>query len=310
MRTAFIKELMRLAGEDNRVWLVCGDLGFSVLEEFSARFPDRFLNAGVAEQNMTGIAAGLALSGKVVFTYSIANFPTLRCLEQIRNDVCYHGCNVKIAAVGGGLGYGSLGFTHHGVEDIAIMRALPNMMVAAPGDPVEAQWVTRAALLQPGPCYLRFGKTGEPRVHAITTSFELGKAIRVRDGNAATLVVTGNLLHTAVQVSELLAQRGFPVAVLSMPWIKPLDHGALERAATNSKMFFTLEEHSILGGLGSAVCESLSGSGAGCRVCRFGLTDGYPCLTGSTEQMRKAMGLDVESLAGRMELILRGGSPP
>ncbi len=125
MRTAFIEELIALAERDDRIWLVCGDLGYSVLDAFSNRFPDRYLNAGVAEQNMTGIAAGLALTGKVVFTYSIANFPIMRCLEQIRNDVCYHKLNVKIVAVGGGLAYGSHGYTHHGVEDLAIMSALP-----------------------------------------------------------------------------------------------------------------------------------------------------------------------------------------
>jgi transketolase len=150
MRTAFIEELISLAERDDRIWLVCGDLGYSVLDAFSDRFPDRYLNAGVAEQNMTGIAAGLALTGKVVFTYSIANFPIMRCLEQIRNDVCYHKLNVKIVAVGGGLAYGSHGYTHHGVEDLAIMSALPDMAVVAPGDPVEARAATAALAATPG----------------------------------------------------------------------------------------------------------------------------------------------------------------
>jgi transketolase len=162
MRTAFIKALTDLAETDNRIWLVTGDLGFSVLEEFASRFPDRYLNVGVAEQNMTGVAAGLAMSGKIVFTYSIANFPTLRCLEQVRNDVCYHNANVKIVAVGGGLAYGAQGYTHHAIEDLAILRALPNIRVIAPGDPAETRAAVMAIVNTPGPCYLRLGKAGEP----------------------------------------------------------------------------------------------------------------------------------------------------
>src|SRR5712691_10038528 len=166
MRPAFFRALPELAAADERVNLVVGDLGFGVVEPFVERFPARFFNAGVAEQNMTGIAAGLALSGKTVFTYSIANFPTLRCLEQIRNDVCYHNANVKVVAVGGGFAYGALGMTHHATEDLAIMRALPGMVVVAPGDPLETELATRAIVSHSGPCYLRLGRAGEPKVHS------------------------------------------------------------------------------------------------------------------------------------------------
>src|ERR1700693_796065 len=174
MRGAFFRGLLALAERDHRVNLIVGDLGFGVVEEFARRFPDRFLNAGVAEQNMTGIAAGMALSGKIVFTYSIANFPILRCLEQVRNDVCYHNANVKIVAVGGGLAYGSLGSTHHATEDLAIMRSLPRMVVVAPGDPVETEAATRAVVAHSGPCYLRLGRAGESRVHLGHIDFQLG----------------------------------------------------------------------------------------------------------------------------------------
>ena len=143
MRTSFIDTLCQVAENDRRVWLVTGDLGYSVLEKFSSKFPERYLNAGVAEQNMVGVAAGLAMTGKVVFVYSIANFPTLRCLEQVRNDVCYHKLSVKIVAVGCGLAYGGHGYTHHGVEDLGVMSLLPHMTVIAPGDPVETRWATR-----------------------------------------------------------------------------------------------------------------------------------------------------------------------
>src|ERR1700679_3509777 len=174
MRGAFFRTLMEVAEHDNRVFLLVGDLGFGVVEPFVKKFPDRFLNVGVAEQNMTGIAAGLALSGKIVFTYSIANFPILRCLEQIRNDVCYHNANVKIVSIGGGYSYGSLGMTHHATEDIAILRALPGMVVVAPGDPIETEAATRAVTEHDGPCYLRLGRAGEPNIHSAGIKFHLG----------------------------------------------------------------------------------------------------------------------------------------
>src|SRR5271155_1474816 len=182
MRSAFFRALTQLAESDERVQLIVGDLGFGVTETFAERFPDRFLNVGVAEQNMTGIAAGMALSGKIVFTYSIANFPILRCLEQVRNDVCYHDANVKIVAVGGGLAYGSLGATHHATEDLAILRSLPRMVVVAPGDPGEAEAATEAIASHPGPCYLRLGRAGEASVHQEKIRFQLGKAIHVGEG--------------------------------------------------------------------------------------------------------------------------------
>ena len=193
MRTAFINTLNELASRDERIWLLCGDLGFSVLEPFAKSFPNRYVNVGVAEQNMTGVAAGLALSGKIVFTYSIANFPVIRCLEQIRNDVCAHNLNVKIVSVGGGFAYGSAGYTHHGTEDLAIMRVLPNMTVLAPGDPVETRLLTVAATEQPGPCYLRLGKAGEPTIHTSEPEITIGKAIILRQGGDGTLISTGGM---------------------------------------------------------------------------------------------------------------------
>src|SRR5439155_22893402 len=206
MRNAFFGTMLALAEHDERVMLVVGDLGFGVVEPFASRFPARFVNVGVAEQNMTGIAAGLALSGKIVFTYSIANFASLRCLEQIRNDVCYHNANVKVVAVGGGLAYGALGSTHHATEDLAIMRTLPRMVVVAPGDPVEAELLTRAIAREAGPCYMRLGRAGERVVHPRHTPLQVGKAIVVRDGSDLTLISTGALLWTAVQVAEQLAR--------------------------------------------------------------------------------------------------------
>ncbi len=259
MRTAFIETLHELASKDDRIWLLCGDLGFSVLEPFAKSFPNRYLNVGVAEQNMTGVAAGLALSGKIVFTYSIANFPVIRCLEQIRNDVCAHNLNVKIVSVGGGFAYGSAGYTHHGTEDLAIMRVLPNITVIAPGDPIETRLLTIAATERPGPCYLRLGKAGEPIIHTSQPDAVIGKAIVLRQGDAGTLISTGATLGMAVKAADELSTRGINVSVLSMPTLSPLDQDAILRAAKHTGHLITVENHGI-GGLGSAVAEVLVAS--------------------------------------------------
>jgi transketolase len=279
------------------VFLVVGDLGFGVTEPFAKRFPARYLNAGVAEQNMTGVAAGLALSGKIVFTYSIANFPILRCLEQIRNDVCYHHANVKVVAVGGGFAYGSLGATHHATEDLAIMRALPEMTVVAPGDPEETSAATEAVAAHDGPCYLRLGRAGEQKVHARPIDFQLGKAIQIRQGSDLTLISTGGMLQTAVETAEALSHKGLQARVLSMHTLKPLDIDAVLAAARETDAIFTLEEHSIIGGLGSAVAETLAESPEREVVFkRFALPSAFACKSGTQEYLRAQFGLGVGRL--------------
>jgi len=310
MRAAFIRALLDLAERDDRIYLVVGDLGYSIVEPFVARFPARFLNVGVAEQNMTGIAAGMALCGKVVFTYSIANFPTLRCVEQIRNDVCYHNADVKIVSVGGGLGYGALGITHHATEDIAVMRALPHTVVVAPGDPIEAELATRAVVEQPGPCYLRLGKSGEPRIHQPGVDFSLGKAITVREGDDLCLIATGSMLSSAVKVAELLSRDGIQARVLSMHTIKPLDTEAVLGAARETSAIVTLEEHSVTGGLGSAVAETLAEFND-VRVAfkRLGLPPMFTSQVGSHDYLKAVYSLSVEeilkSLGPILELVKR-----
>jgi transketolase len=298
MRGAFFRALVELAEQDERVHLIVGDLGFGVVEEFARRFPQRFLNAGVAEQNMTGIAAGLALSGKIVFTYSIANFPILRCLEQVRNDVCYHNANVKIVAVGGGLAYGALGATHHATEDLAILRALPRMVVVAPGDPIEAEAATRAVTAHAGPCYLRLGRAGEAKVHRTPIDFVLGKAIEVRQGSDVTLISTGGMLGTAMQAADLLEEADVQARVLSMHTVKPLDTAAIESAVRKTAAVFTLEEHSIVGGLGGAVAEFLAETWEAPVVFkRFGLPSEFSSFVGSQEYIRARHGLSAEAVA-------------
>ena len=295
MRTAFIETLCELACQDDRIWLLTGDLGFSVLEGFAARFPERYLNAGVAEQNMTGISAGLALCGNTVFTYSIANFPVMRCFEQVRNDVCYHNLNVKIVAVGGGLAYGSAGYTHHAVEDLAVMRVLPNMVVLAPGDPIEVRLATRAMAAWNGPCYLRLEKTGEPAVHRIEPVFEIGKAIPVRDGSDITLISTGGVLRLAVEASDQLAGCGLTAAILSMPCVQPLDEAAVLEAARRTGRVITIEEHGH-GGLGSAVAEVLASAGIAVKFMPMCLRGGPSGLAGTQDALRSAAGISVTGI--------------
>jgi transketolase len=299
VRTAFIDTLNDLAERDERIWLLCGDLGFSVLETFANNFPSRYVNVGVAEQNMTGIAAGLALSGKIVFTYSIANFPVMRCLEQIRNDVCSHRLNVKIVSVGGGLAYGSAGYTHHGTEDLAIMRVLPNMTVLAPGDPVETKLLTIAAVERPGPCYLRLGKAGEPIIHTSEPEIRIGKAIVLRNGDAGTLISTGATLGMVMKASDELLARGISVSVLSMPSISPLDKDAILMAARNTGRIVTVEDHG-LGGLGSAVAEVLAASTLQSRFTAMYLEARPAIVAGSQSMMYASHHITVSDIVSKM----------
>lgn len=304
MRNTFVDELTRLAEEDDRIWLICGDLGYSVLERFAEKFPDRFLNAGVAEQNMTGMAAGIASTGKTVFTYSIANFPVMRCLEQVRNDVCYHKANVKIVAVGGGLAYGPQGYTHHGLEDLAVTRVLPNMTVLAPADPVETRLATRAIAAAKGPCYLRLGKANEPVVHTTAPSFEIGQAIRFRKGKDVTLITTGGVLELAVQAAEKLAATNISAAILSMHTIQPLDVDAVLAAAERTGAIVTIEEHG-LGGLASAVAEVLAPSGLACKLYPIHLPRTPFTHAGSQQVLRAQAGLTPAKIAAAAAKLLR-----
>lgn len=291
MRTAFIDTLCDLAAQDERIFLLAGDLGYSVLEPFARRFPKRFLNAGIAEQNMTGVAAGLAMCGKTVFTYSIANFPLLRCLEQVRNDVCYHRANVKIVAVGGGCTYGASGYTHHGVEDLAVARSLPGMTVVAPADPVETRLAMPAIAQMSGPCYLRLGKAGEPVVHRSEPEFRIGRAIQVRIGDDLTLISTGGMLKETLSAADQLARQGIEAAVLSMHTLKPLDGQALRQAAEQTGTIVTVEEHSAVGGLGSAVADFLAEADLTyVRLRRHALPDELRHKVGSQQYFRRLSG--------------------
>ena len=255
---------------------------------------------------MTGMAAGMALSGKIVFTYSIANFPTLRPFEQIRNDVCYHNTNVRIVSVGGGMAYGSLGISHHATEDITVMRALPNMLVIAPGDPLETRLATRALIDYQGPAYLRLGRAGEPIIHQNDPEFAIGKAITLKNGNDITLISTGGMLQETVNAANLLVEEDIQSRVISMHTVKPLDVDTVLQAARDTQAVFTIEEHSIIGGLGGAVAELLLEADQRPKYFkRIGLNGEFSSIVGTQEYLREQYGLDARGIVRTVQSVLK-----
>ncbi len=288
MRTAFIQGLIEEARRRDNIFLIVGDLGFSVIEPFAQEFPGRFLNAGVAEQNMTGVAAGLASEGWHVFTYSIANFPTLRCLEQIRNDVCYHALPVTVVSVGAGVAYGSLGYSHHAVQDIAILRTLPGMKVLSPADPGETFACVRHLAENPGPSYLRLGKAGEKGIYE---SPPLGRSPHcVRRGSSkVAIVATGSILDVALDAAGSILDADAP-SVFSMPWVCPLtppDVGVL----AGFEQLVCLQEHILEGGIGDILRAALPRS---TRVVDLGMNESMVSTVGSQRSLRSIAGLTVE----------------
>lgn len=254
MRNAFIQELVSLARQHPQIALVVGDLGYSVIEPFAEEFPDRFINAGVAEQNMTGLAAGMASEGYHVFTYSIANFPTFRCAEQIRNDVAYQKLPVTVVAVGGGLAYGALGYSHHAVQDYALMRTMPNMLIAAPGDPMEVRACMRYLVTNPGPSYLRLGKAGEPNFHVEPPDVAPGRWLRVRKGDELrVLLSTGAGMQIAMERVTYTDR-----AIYSMPLWSMAEKPAQCELLRDRLEVLTIEDHLQDGGFGSWLLEARS----------------------------------------------------
>ncbi len=304
MRDSFVRTLVNLAKTDPAIELITGDLGFGVLKPFWETVPDQFTNAGIAEQHMTSLAAGMALTGKKVFTYSIGNFPTLRCLEQVRNDCAYHHANVNIVCVGGGFVYGSLGMSHHATEDLAIMRALPDVVVMAPGDPQEAIAATKAIANHPGTCYLRLGRGGEKAIHAELPDFRIGEALPISgtDCDKADIAVfsTGAILDVACETCERLRVAGKSVIQYSFPTVKPLDAATIRACAVKVGRIITLEEHNIVGGFGSAVAEVLSELPASPCLQRFGISDEYCIRVGNQQYLRDAYGLNADHITQRI----------
>ena len=309
MREAFTHSLEQEARVNPNLVLITGDLGFGVLFPFMKEFPDRFINAGISEQAMMSMAAGLALEGKTVVVYSIGNFPTLRCLEQIRNCCAYHEVNVKIVCVGAGFVYGTLGMTHHATEDMSVLRGLPGVTVYAPADAVQTEAVMRRFLTEPGVAYLRIGRGGEPVLsdRDALLNYATGKAVPYQDGNDAYILTAGGILPSAVEAAKLLAQRGFSVGVASFPTVKPIDEAYLAELSGKVPVLFTLEEHTIVGGFGGAVCETVCGlPGKRARVVRLGMNDTYSSIVGNQAYLVERYGLDGESVAGKVQAVLEG----
>lgn len=259
MRTNFINQLIEEARRNEKIFLLVGDLGYHVIEPFAEEFPDRFLNVGIAEQNMAGIAAGLAMTGYNVYFYSIGNFPTIRCLEQIRNDIAYHQANVKVVSVGAGYAYGSLGATHQATEEIGALRVLPNMVVATPGDPLEARAITKISASYDGPMYIRLGKAGEKTVHSEDSiDLKIGDICSVitREGNQTAVFACGNILDAALhQINE----ENLNYDLYSVPFVKPINKEQLINIVkTHPAGLITIEEHQKSCGMGSAIVEILN----------------------------------------------------
>lgn len=300
MRVNFFKAIEKQAGIYDNIYLLTGDLGFKLFDDFRAKYPDRFFDIGVAESNMSGIAAGLSLSGKNVYCYSIIPFLIMRAYEHIRNDIAYHNLNVKLVGAGGGFTYGLEGFTHYGLEDLAIMRMLPNMAVVVPADPKEATSLAEATVEYEGPVYIRLGRTGEPSVHSEPVEFIIGRHIMLNEGKDVAVFAIGNMVYITKQVIEKLKQNKINITLINMHTIKPLDKEIIQQVASTHHSIFTVEEHYIHGGLGSAVAEVLIESGFKGKFTRIGIPEKPEKHIGKADYLRSKYGLTTEAIYKRI----------
>jgi transketolase len=300
MRNAFADEMTKLAQQQNNVVLLSGDIGNKLFDQFKAIDERRFFNCGVAEANMMGVAAGMALSGLRPVVYTITPFTTTRCFEQIRVDACYHKAPVVIVGTGSGLSYAELGPTHHSLEDMAILRTLPGMRVIAPCDAAELRLALQAALHEDGPVYIRIGKKGEPAVHVQPPNFQIGKAITIREGSDVALLSAGTIMPEVLKAADLLQAQGITAEVVSFHTIKPLDSAHLKATSGRVKLIVTIEEHGLIGGLGSAVAEWRSANNSATPLLSFGTPDEFMHEVGSQEYARAKYGLTPENIAARI----------
>ncbi len=304
MRDRFIQTLCTLAENDPRIMLITGDLGFAVLDEYRRRFPRQFINAGVAEQNMTLVATGMALEGHLVFTYSIANFPTLRCLEMIRNSAAYHDANVKVVSIGGGFSYGQLGISHHATEDLAIMRSLPGVTCVAPTSLGEVSEATRALAALTGTCFLRLDKDKGPDGPA-AEPFVLGRPRLLRRGRDVAFFTTGGILSEVTKAAEALERVGVNASIYAVHTLKPLEPDRFVDAARQHTAIVTVEEHTIHGGLAGLVLETLADAGVSpARFLRIGLDGCFSSVVGSQHYLRATYGMDAASIIRRTQALL------
>jgi transketolase len=304
MRDRFIHTLCQIAEKDPRIMLITGDLGFAVLDGYRRRFPRQFINAGVAEQNMTLIATGMALEGHIVFTYSIGNFPTLRALEMIRNDAAYHGANVKVVSIGGGFSYGPLGISHHATEDLAILRSLPDVTCVAPTSLWEVEEATKAIAQTAGACFLRLDKDQGPD-GPVDEPFVLGRPRVVRRGRDVALIATGGILSEVVKAADELERVGISASIYAVHTLKPFEPDRIVEAARMHRALVTVEEHTIHGGLGGLVLENLADAGAfPNKFLRIGLDGCFSSVVGSQSYLRTAYDMDAASIVRRTRRLL------
>ena len=302
MRDTFVKTLLMAAKKDPNIVLMTGDLGFGVLDQFQKELPNQFINSGVNEQAMMGLAAGYASTGKRVFVYSIGNFPTLRCLEQIRNDVCLMNNSVVVVSVGAGYAYGSQGYTHHALEDIAVLRALPNMDVIVPADPHETVGITQLLASTKNPSYLRLGKSNEPMIHETEFPITPGKINELLNGNDGTIIFSGSVGVIALQAAKKLASESVNLSVASMPFVSRIDLDYLKSAAKKGPMVI-VEEHSYRGGVGSAVLEILSEHGISARIALVASVQNNLSQIGDQEFLRNVNGINSESIISKFKAL-------
>jgi transketolase len=301
VRNAFIEELTLLAEKDDKIFLIIGDLGYGVIENFEKRFPNQFLNAGVAEQNMMGMAAGLASAGYRVYVYSIGNFPVFRCLEQIRNDICYEELDVSIVSIGAGLSYGTLGYSHHAIDDIGVMSALPGMTIYSPADPIETRRALRESVSIQTPKYFRLGKSGEPEIFKETQT-EFPNWTGLTNGNDLLVLTTGAVTNEAIEAAGLLEKMGIEISVVAIPVLKPLvfDKDLVGRFDN----VLVLEEHSKSGGLGTILSEQLALNGLKVNLAKLGLPDQVHHELGSQKHLRNHFKLDASGIVEKVKQML------
>lgn len=304
MRNAFADEVFKIAEADNRLILLSGDIGNKLFDRFKSLGSSRFFNCGVAEANMMGVAAGMALCGLRPFVYTITPFTTTRCFEQIRVDVCYHNAPVVIVGTGSGLSYADLGPTHHSLEDIGILRILPGMQVFAPCDTTELRLCLREVMHLNAPAYIRIGKKGEPLIHENTPEFKIGRSIVIRPGKDVAILCAGNMMAESIKAADILTNKGISAEVVSFHTIKPLDINYLETLLERFKLMVSVEEHARIGGFGGSIAEWRSIRNAPIEHLMIGADDVFMHEVGSQEYARRKFGLTAESIVDKIEQSL------
>ena len=307
MRNAYLNTLYNLAAKDENVVSMVSDNGLIIYDDFRKSFPEQYFNFGISEGNMVTAAAGMASCGKIPFIYTIGAFLSYRSFEFIRLDVCLQNLNVKIVGIGAGVAYSTLGPTHHTTEDIAVLRALPNLTIFSPATPMEAKKIVEAAYKINGPVYIRLGTNNEPEIYDENYKFEIGKGVKLKEGKDITIISTGAITYTALKVANLLEKDDISARVINIHTIKPFDSDIIEKSARDTKMIITIEEHNIIGGLGSAVSEVIAEKGLGIKLRRIGLNDKFAKGYGKPEEVRIMNGLGEKEIYNKILEFIKIG---